>query len=163
MGCGHEDDRDEGELLTTGDMARLGNSTLRTVRFYEQEGLLHASGRTCGSHRRFPRSELRKLEAVSGLREAGLSLDEIRTLIALKQGTGCPQQASSRVCGALADQRARIDARIAVLEQMRAQLDGAQADMSQCQNCQCADFPSDCACCERVGKRSGLTHLVWKN
>lgn len=154
---------DGDELLTTGDMARLGNSTLRTVRFYEQEGLLRSTGRTGGSHRRFARSELRKLEAVTGLREAGLSLDEIRTLMGLKQGMGCPQQASSRVCEAIKTQRARLDARIELLQQMRDELDTALSDMSQCHDCECGDFPNDCACCQRVGKQSGLTHLVWKN
>ena len=68
-------------FLTTGDMARLSSNTLRTVRFYEEAGLLSPVQRTDGGHRLFPQSELRKLQLVSDLRAAGFSLEEIREMI----------------------------------------------------------------------------------
>src|SRR5258708_38990334 len=66
---------------TTGEMARLSNNTLRTVRFYEEAGILRPVGRTEGGHRLFERPELDRLRLVSDLREAGMSLEEIRTLL----------------------------------------------------------------------------------
>src|SRR5260221_5999883 len=59
---------------TTGEMARLSNNTLRTVRFYEEAGILRPVGRTEGGHRLFERPELDRLLLVSDLREAGMSL-----------------------------------------------------------------------------------------
>ena len=77
--------RPEGEdgqdSLTTGDMARLSQTTLRTVRFYEAEGLIQAMERGDGDHRRFARGELHKLQIISDLRESGLSLKQIKDLI----------------------------------------------------------------------------------
>ena len=61
-------------LLTTGDMARKSGSTLRTVRFYEEAGILKPTQRTEGGHRLFEASELDKLRLVSDLRSAGFSL-----------------------------------------------------------------------------------------
>src|SRR5690348_9179110 len=61
--------------LTTGEMARLSNSTLRTVRFYEEEGILRPARRTEGGHRLFERTELDRLMLVTDMRMAGLSLD----------------------------------------------------------------------------------------
>ena len=38
-------------LLTTGDMARRSSNTVRTVRFYEEVGVLESAERTEGGHR----------------------------------------------------------------------------------------------------------------
>ena len=38
-------------LLSTGEMARRSGATLRTVRFYEAEGLIRANDRDGGGHR----------------------------------------------------------------------------------------------------------------
>lgn len=161
------DDVDEGDhegLLTTGDMARLAGSTLRTIRFYESQGLIKSTERCGGGHRRFERCELSKLLAVTGLRDAGLSLEEIGDLIALKSGP-CPQQASTRVQSALEDQRRRLDTRIATLQRLRDELDLCVGEMSHCRECDCTNFPTDCAGCEHVdaSDSAGLTRLVWKN
>ena len=155
----------EGEaLLTTGDMARLAGSTLRTIRFYESQGLIKSTERCGGGHRRFERCELSKLVAVTGLRDAGLSLEEIGALIALKSGT-CPQQASGRVQAALEDQRRRLEARIATLERLRDELDRCVGEMSICRECDCTNFPTDCGECKSIDAvdSTGLTRLVWKN
>ncbi|MBT8451830.1 MAG: MerR family transcriptional regulator, partial [Deltaproteobacteria bacterium] len=58
-----------GDLLTTGDMARLSQSTLRTVRFYEQEGLIEPERRSSCGHRLFSARELLKLQLALDLRE----------------------------------------------------------------------------------------------
>lgn len=158
------DDCDGKELLTTGDMARLAGSTLRTIRFYESHGLLKSTQRCGGGHRRFERCELSKLMAITGLRDAGLSLEEIGELMALKQGP-CAQAASTRVMTALQTQRQRLDARIETLQRLRDELDGVMSDMAHCRDCDCASFPADCDDCEHVdgSGAAGLTRLVWKN
>lgn len=156
---------DPEELLTTGDMARLGNSTLRTIRFYESQGLIKSAERCEGSHRRFERCELSKLMTVTGLRDAGLSLEEIGELIALKTGIDCPQQASRRVQAALVQQRERLALRIATLQRLHDEVDSALDEMSHCRKCERPDFPRDCDACEHLGPggMTGLTRLVWKN
>ena len=72
------------DLLTTGDMARLSDSTLRTVRFYQQEGLIEPERRSNCGHRLFSGRELMKLQLALDLREAGLSLHSIKDLFCLK-------------------------------------------------------------------------------
>ena len=65
-------------------MARLSESTLRTVRFYEQEGLIEPERRSACGHRLFSGRELLKLQLALDLREAGLSLQR-------HQGSVLPQ------------------------------------------------------------------------
>jgi DNA-binding transcriptional MerR regulator len=153
------------EWLTTGEMARLGDTTLRTVRFYEAEGLIAADARRDGDHRKFPRGELKKLQIISDLRDAGLSLQEIKQLMALKSGCSNAKQAAAQMTATLCTRMEDLDRRIACLHRVRGEL-GSMVDMLRvCRDCTHPEFPRRCAGCEMV-TRPGVeraTQLLWKN
>ena len=44
--------------LSSGDLARATGNTVRTVRFYEEQGLLKPAVVSCGGHRRYTRETL---------------------------------------------------------------------------------------------------------
>jgi DNA-binding transcriptional MerR regulator len=73
--------------LSTGDLARATGNTLRAIRFYEEEGLLRPAEVSEGGHRRYTEDELDRLRLITDLRELGLSLCEIRSILDLR--TGC--------------------------------------------------------------------------
>jgi DNA-binding transcriptional MerR regulator len=73
--------------LSTGDLARATGNTLRTIRFYEEEGLLKPAEVSEGGHRRYTEDDLERLRLITDLRELGLSLCEIRSILDLR--TGC--------------------------------------------------------------------------
>ena len=100
-------------LLTTGEMARLSNSTLRTVRFYEEEGILRPARRTEGGHRLFERSELDRLMLVTDMRMAGLSLDDIKAILEVKKAasTGADAPSDAAATDAPAGDDAAADAK----------------------------------------------------
>jgi MerR family transcriptional regulator, repressor of the yfmOP operon len=69
---------DDEVLLRIGDAAAAGGVSARTLRYYEELGLLSPSGHTTGGERRYRRSDLRQLERILELREVlGMTLDEI--------------------------------------------------------------------------------------
>jgi DNA-binding transcriptional MerR regulator len=72
--------------LSSGDLARATGNTVRTIRFYEEEGLLKPAVVSEGGHRRYTADELERLRLISDLRELGLSLCEIRSLLDLRSG-----------------------------------------------------------------------------
>ncbi len=73
---------DDEVLLRIGDAAAAGGVSARTLRYYEELGLLSPSGHTTGGERRYRRSDLRQLERILELREAlGMTLDEIRGVL----------------------------------------------------------------------------------
>ena len=76
-----------GEQLRIGDVARLAETTPRTIRYYEQMGLLPApSSRAAGSHRTYSLEEVERLREVMRLKELlGLSLEELGTLLAAEE------------------------------------------------------------------------------
>jgi DNA-binding transcriptional MerR regulator len=153
------------EWLTTGEMARLSQTTLRTVRFYEAEGLITSCEREDGSHRKFPASELKKLQIIADLRDAGLSLQEIKALIALKGKCGTPEQAACRMTSTLCAQVEELDRRIETLQRVRGELQSMLAMLRVCKQCTSPAFPARCNDCEMVEQPGAerATRLLWKN
>jgi DNA-binding transcriptional MerR regulator len=73
--------------LRIGDVARLVGTTPRTIRYYEEIGLLpEAHTRPSGQHRLYTQAEVERLREVMRLKELlGVSLDELKTLLAAEE------------------------------------------------------------------------------
>jgi DNA-binding transcriptional MerR regulator len=73
--------------LRIGDVARLVGTTPRTIRYYEEIGLLpEAPARPSGQHRIYTQSEVERLREVMRLRDLlGVSLEELRTLLTAEE------------------------------------------------------------------------------
>src|ERR1700694_1749823 len=73
--------------LRIGDVARLVGTTPRTIRYYEEIGLLpEAPARAWGKHRIYTDAEVERLREVIRLRDLlGVSLDELKTLLAAEE------------------------------------------------------------------------------
>lgn len=140
-----------GDLLTTGDMARLSDSTLRTVRFYEQEGLIEPERRSPCGHRLFSGRELTKLQLALDLREAGLSVQNVKDLFCLKSDCACPEEASHRMSGVLTAQIDTMQQKIAKLRRLREELTAMVSVLTECQSCEEGSFPLACKKCDVVG------------
>ena len=158
---------DGGDCLTSGEMARLSNTTLRTVRFYEAEGLISAQAREDGCQRRFPRSELTKLQTITDLREAGLSLQEIKDLVDLKTKSGCVNapEAATRMSAAIGERLADIERRACALERVRRELVAMTAALETCNKCTKPAFPTSCRGCTdpSVKDAERPAVLLWKH
>ncbi len=70
--------------LRIGDVARLVGTTPRTIRYYEEIGLLEqAPARPSGRHRSYTHAEVERLREVMRLRDLlGVSLEELKALLA---------------------------------------------------------------------------------
>lgn len=99
--------------LKIGEVARRTGLTVRTLRHYEEIGLLPGSSRTEGKQRIYGTRELERLQRIVALRQLGLGLDEIRGLLEHPEAT--PLQILERHLDA-------IDGRIADLTRLRDRL-----------------------------------------
>ena len=68
------------EELSIGELARRTAKRPSAIRYYEEVGLLPPPTRVSG-RRRYPAETVRTLTAIDTAQRAGLSLDEIRTLL----------------------------------------------------------------------------------
>src|SRR5262249_19972867 len=78
--------------LAIGQLSKLTNVDIETIRYYEKIGMLPPPPRTEGGRREYGRLQTRMLVFIRRARELGFSLDEIRALLRL----GGPQKAT---CG----------------------------------------------------------------
>ena len=69
--------------LRIGEVARRAGTTPRTIRYYEELGLLPtASGRAPGAHRSYAEADVERLAEVLRLKDLlGLSLEELKELV----------------------------------------------------------------------------------
>jgi DNA-binding transcriptional MerR regulator len=75
----------EPPLLTIGAVARLARKRPSSIRYYEQIGLLPAPPRVSGQ-RRYSEGTVRTLAVIETAQRAGLTLDEIKALLAASPG-----------------------------------------------------------------------------
>jgi MerR family transcriptional regulator, repressor of the yfmOP operon len=68
--------------MRIGQVALASGVTPRTIRYYEELGLLPSSDREQGKHRTYTETDIERLKEVTRLRDLlGLSLDELRSVV----------------------------------------------------------------------------------
>ncbi len=80
--------------LRIGQVAELTGTTPRTIRYYEEIGLLpSAAGRVRGTHRLYDEGDVERLRELLRLRDLlGVSLDELRELAAAESARSALRQ-----------------------------------------------------------------------
>ena len=105
--------------MRIGELADQVAVSAKTIRYYEEIGLLPAPARRANGYRSYDRSACERLRFVKAAQAVGFSLGEIREILALRDRGEEPCAHVRELIG----RRARdISERIAVLERMRADL-----------------------------------------
>ncbi|MEU9628470.1 MerR family transcriptional regulator [Streptomyces luteogriseus] len=99
-------------LLTIGELARVTGLTVRTIRYWSDEGALPPVGRSAGGYRLYDAASVARLELIRTLRELGLGLTDVRRILAGE--TTVAQVAAAHVVA--------LDAQIRALKVTRAVL-----------------------------------------
>lgn len=106
--------------MRIGELAERAGVTTKALRFYEQAGLLPEPSRTPSGYRDYDSSALGLLAFVRAAQAAGLTLAEIREVVAVREAHGPP---CAHVAGLLDARAADLDARIAGLIALRAEVE----------------------------------------
>ena len=114
-----------------GEAARRSGVSAANIRYYEKESLLSPGGRSGNSYRFYSDSDLHRLRFIRLCRAMDMSLDEVRTLLALD---GSDRQEGHVACATLDAHLEHVRTRLAelqVLEQelrsLRSRCDGSDA------------------------------------
>ncbi|MGW0291888.1 MerR family transcriptional regulator [Streptomyces tuirus] len=75
-------------LWSIGELAERAGATVKTVRFYSDQGLLPEAARSSGGHRRYGPQALETLQLIRSLRTLDLSLPEVRRILTDEDAAG---------------------------------------------------------------------------
>ena len=107
--------------LGIGEIAARTGLSVSALRFYEAKGLLRPI-RSLGGQRRYRRADIRRISFVKIAADLGFTLAEIRAVLAgLPEGRAPNARDWTRIGTGF---RAELDRRIAVMQRLRARLDG---------------------------------------
>lgn len=126
--------------LNMGQLAKMANVKIDTVRFYEKQRLIPEPPRTASGYRLFPPDTVHRLGFIARAKELGFTLDEIRELLSLRVSVATP---CAEVQRRAAEKIADIQLRVQRLRQMEKALKRLSAN--------CDNSNADCPLLEALG------------
>jgi MerR family copper efflux transcriptional regulator len=115
-----------GEYMQIGEVAERTRLSLRTIRYYEETGLVRPTTRTSGRFRLYAEADVERLALLRQAKPLGFSLDELRELLGVLDGLDREQDPAQR--GALLDRLAMFrEAAQARVQALHEELDKAES------------------------------------
>lgn len=105
--------------MKIGELAKVTDTQVETIRFYEQEGLLPKPARTEGNFRIYGQQHLQRLTFIRHCRSLDMALNEIRQLLRFKD---LPNENCGSVNNLLDSHIETVTNRIKDLQQLEKQL-----------------------------------------
>jgi DNA-binding transcriptional MerR regulator len=105
--------------MRIGEIAGRAGVPAKTIRFWEDQGLLPAPARTAAGYRDYGPAILERLAFIRHAQAAGLTLEHIRQVLGIRDGGQPP---CVHVTGLIARRLGEVEARLAELARARDQL-----------------------------------------
>ena len=114
-------------ILRIGDLARRAGTTVPTIRYYEQIGLMRPADRQPSGQRSYGDTDVKRLTFIRRCRDFDFPIDDIRALLSLlHNGKSCTEA------------RKLAEGRLAELRRRRAELQALEASIASLVTC-CAE------------------------
>jgi len=105
--------------MKIGELAKLTDCQVETIRYYEREGLLPPPARSDGNYRVYTQAHVERLTFIRNCRSLDMTLEEIRSLLSLRDS---PQDQCESVNALIDEHIQHVNARVASLQALQAQL-----------------------------------------
>jgi DNA-binding transcriptional MerR regulator len=154
--------RSERDVLKIGEMAEELGTTSRTIRLYEELGLITPE-RTEGGTRLYAKKDLKRMATTLQLSRVGIELETIQKLAKTREKYQSGQEACTAMKPLLDDLKSRIGSLLTDLEDLEIDLERADMLIRQCNQCPNKPNRMDCPDCpvEKNVDLSGFARLVW--
>jgi DNA-binding transcriptional MerR regulator len=124
--------------MRIGDVARLVGTTTRTIRYYEEVGLLAPADRRPGSHRAYTEADVERLREILRLKDLlGVSIDQLRELVAAEDARAALRAEFHRTedpeCreALLHEALGHLDRQLELVRARRRDLDALESDLAE--------------------------------
>ena len=123
-------------MIQIGDLAARAGVSTRTVRYYEELGMIIPQERSTGGFRRYGEDQLRRLEIIQSLKALGFELERIRDLFCLRDSVETGADLAHAMIGLLESQQQEIDERISHYRKMKERATRGIEVLRDCLSCQ---------------------------
>jgi DNA-binding transcriptional MerR regulator len=107
------------DLLSIGQLAKLTGVSSRTIRYYEELGILPEPHRSPGGTRKYTRDHRFYVEGALALKELGFRLEEIELIGRIALGEEIPTEQRARVAELVRGNMQALEHKIKVLHRLR--------------------------------------------
>jgi DNA-binding transcriptional MerR regulator len=133
--------------LTIGAVAKQTGLSSKTIRFYEDEGLVPAPRRSESGYRLYSEADVMRLQMVSRARLLGLNLPAIRNLVNKALSADCATF-SDELRDVIARQRVEVESRLRELTALRDELSALEGHIEHCcDGCDTSTMATACHFC----------------
>ena len=140
----------EDGLLKIGELARRTGTTLRTIRYYQQLGLINHSARTKGGfHLYFP-EDCKTIQFIKTLQMLGTPLSEIRRLLDQRPTAESAAEAAPEIIEILERQLDEIGERVAAYRQVQESIRQTMEILQVCKTCPLKPSREVCCRCDTI-------------
>jgi len=115
--------------LRIGEVARRTGLSVKTIRFYCDQGLLRPIGRSEGGYRLFNDNNLAELAIIRALRALDVSLDELARILEVRRAGICN---CASLKNSISAKMTSIDERILALQDMKRELSRLLSSWQEC-------------------------------
>ena len=110
---------DSSELIRIGAAAKRAGMSVKTVRFYSDEGLIPIAERTQGGYRLYHQQVVEELHLIQNLRGLGLPLSTIGSYLAAKRQGACHCEQLKQ---SMREQQQAIHQKVVALQKLQQEL-----------------------------------------
>ena len=143
--------------MKIGELARSTGATVKTIRFYEDAGLIQAAPRTHSGYRIYGTEAVERLEFIRKAKRLGMSLDEIRGVLQLSDRD---EPTCVHVRALLDEKIARIDLALRELRDFGTELAALRSDAGDPDDC-CPTGGNVCGIVERSEITLDEASVTW--
>jgi DNA-binding transcriptional MerR regulator len=140
----------ENGLLRIGELAKRSGTTLRTIRYYEQLGLISHFARTKGGFHLYYPDDCQTIRFIKSLQLLGRPLAEIRRLLQGRRRAGSGAEGTPEIMEILGKQLGEIEARVTTYHQIKESIRETLDILQACKECPLKPSRDVCCRCDAV-------------
>ena len=141
------------ETMHIGRMAARAGTTTRTVRYYEEMGLIKPCHRTSGGFRCYSDKQLAQLRMILSLKELGFDLDKIKAILRKRDQQDTAGNLAADVLGDLHRKLDELNEQILEMQGTQNKVEHTINTLCQCLPCELRLEERLCEDCERLDAR----------
>ncbi|MFO8112920.1 MAG: MerR family transcriptional regulator [Desulfosalsimonadaceae bacterium] len=134
--------------MQIGEIAEKAGTSVRTVRYYMEEGFIEAADRSPGGFYLFTPETAETVFYIQKLKNAGLALKDIKSIYEARRNGQTGEDASSMVIGHLERQKALVTKKIADYQRLHTEIEAAIEIASRCRGCSIQPTWENCKDCK---------------